>query len=628
MKEYLKQRGFDNEIIKAWKLEPGTNEVKINYLDPEGNLLYKRRNRPGKEPKYISPSSDKMPGGHSWLYGLHMLKYVKDTLLIVEGEYNCISAWSMDRCALGVPGQAMSLKEYHLKDIPDTVKKIKILCDDPKFATERAKEVLKYYDWQKEVYIAQYPDNKDANDYLKEGRVTDFQVITNMAVRYFEDQLMSPDIKVKIPEAGKGKKDSKEKKGKKEKIKTLIPGLIHLVKESETVAYLLQNSGKFYIKETYTLEDGTVCRPKQDLPIHCCGLDIVEEPRNINYEDLLEEIINFIKSCLEMPEETDYLILALWVFHTYVIEKFETTPIIYFQGVKETGKTRAGEVLEYLSYKCERLASPTEATLFRSAEYFKTSLIVDEIHLWGKEGNREVGQLIKSRYKRGLKVSRIDMNKKGEDQVEYFDVFAPLVISTTESIPAIIESRCISFLMQKNKDPGVERFIDKELARKIRNKLTVFRANFMDQKLKEVGSISRRRLNELLNPLYQVLMEVAPDRENEFKLISKSLEQIKEIEEEFTIEAEVVEAVVENYNETGEMTFLTAEITNRLNDEKSEKDLFSSRFIGRCLVSLGFKKKRLINGKRGFNFKLSFLNNLITQYKIKNSEPQENLFES
>ncbi|GAJ13353.1 unnamed protein product, partial [marine sediment metagenome] len=70
MKEYLKQRGFEDEIIKEWKLEPDTNEVRINYLDSKGSLLYKRRNRPGKEPKYISPSSDKMPGGHSSLYGL------------------------------------------------------------------------------------------------------------------------------------------------------------------------------------------------------------------------------------------------------------------------------------------------------------------------------------------------------------------------------------------------------------------------------------------------------------------------------------------------------------------------------------------------------------------------------
>ena len=200
LREYLKQRGFDDEIIKEWKLEPDTNEVLINYLDPEGNLLYTRRNRPGKEPKYISPSSERMPGGHSYLYGLHMLKHITDKLLIIEGEYNCIASWIMGHYALGVAGQTMSLKDYQLKDIPDTVKKIIILYDDVKFATERAREILKYFDHNIKVYIAKYPDKRDANDYYKEGLIIDFKAIINTADRYMEDQLKSSDIAVKIPE--------------------------------------------------------------------------------------------------------------------------------------------------------------------------------------------------------------------------------------------------------------------------------------------------------------------------------------------------------------------------------------------------------------------------------------------
>jgi hypothetical protein len=445
-------------------------------------------------------------------------------------------------------------------------------------------------------------------------------------VGIFKKSDLSKKVKL-FNEIYKKEEAPEEKKQKKTGTKTLIPGLIHLIKEDGKAEYLLQKEGKFYIKETFTGENGITYKPKSDLPIYYCGMDILEESREINYSFLLKDIIKFVKKYLELTEDKGYLILALWVFHTYIMEKFEATPILYFQGVKETGKTRAGEVLGELAYKCERLTSPTEATLFRSAEYFKTALIIDEIQLWGKEGNQEVGRLIKSRYKKGLKVNRINLNKSGEDQVEYFDVFAPLVISTTESIPDIIESRCIRFLMQKNTDLEVERFIDRESARNIRNKLTIFRANFMDQELKEVKPISRRRLNEILNPLYQILMEIDPELESEFKIIVKDLEQAKDVEEEFTIEAEIVETVLEYYNENKEMTFLTNEIVRRLNKDRSERDEFSSGFIGRRLGNLGFKKKRLINGKRGFNFELGFLEKLTAQYKVKNIKPQENLFE-
>jgi len=195
LQEYLNNRGFDKQAWEEWGLEPRENEVYINYFDTEGNKLYARRNRPGKTPKY----DYLVAGNHIVLYGLNKLKYVKDTLLLIEGEYNCISAWYMGFCSLGVAGQTMTLKEHHLKPIPETVKKIIVLYDDPKFAEKRASEILKFFDYDKEVYIAKYPDNKDANDYYKEGLTVDFKGIIQTADRFLSDQLISPGIKVKIP---------------------------------------------------------------------------------------------------------------------------------------------------------------------------------------------------------------------------------------------------------------------------------------------------------------------------------------------------------------------------------------------------------------------------------------------
>lgn len=182
--------------------------------------------------------------------------------------------------------------------------------------------------------------------------------------------------------------------------------------------------------------------------------------------------------------------------------------------------------------------------------------------------------------------------------------------------------------MQRNINPKVEEFIDKDLAMRIRDKLIIFRANFFDKELKKVGPISRRRLNEILSPLYQTLMTVAPGRENDFKLIVKDLEEYKEIEEEFTLEAEIVECVVAQYNETGEMSFLTSEIANRFNEDREDKDkLKISTIVGRIITRMGFKRKRLReSGKRGFQFNLDFLENLILQYRIKKVKFEKKLF--
>ena len=204
MKEYLKKRGFDDEIIKEWNLEPETNYVNISYFDTEGKLLYKRKNWPGGDPghnkaKYVNPNSEELPENRTWLYNLQKIKDIKETMLLVEGEYNCISCWIMGSYGIGVSGQTRILKDYDLKLIPERVKKIIVLYDDVKFATERAREILKYFDYDKEVYIAKYPDSRDANDYYKEGNTTDFKAIINIADRYLEDKLTRTDIKVKIP---------------------------------------------------------------------------------------------------------------------------------------------------------------------------------------------------------------------------------------------------------------------------------------------------------------------------------------------------------------------------------------------------------------------------------------------
>jgi hypothetical protein len=436
------------------------------------------------------------------------------------------------------------------------------------------------------------------------------------------------DLIKKVEEFTGETEEKREKKEKKAITKTLIPGLIHLIKEGEKVSYLLQHENKLYIEDTYSGESEVIYQPKQDLPIYHIERDILKESREIDPKDLLKKIISFIKDYLELSEKEGYLILALWTLHTYLIEQFDVTPIIYFYGLKETGKTRAGEVLEQLAFKCERLTSPTEATLFRSAEYFKTTLIIDEVKLWGKNGNEEVERLIKSRYKRGLKVSRCNTNKSGEDMIEYFDVFAPLVLSTTYDIPLIIQDRSIRFLMQKNANASVEGAINKELARKLRNKLTIFRANHFSKKLKETGDVSRRRLNEIMKPLYQILKEVDPDREKEFKLIVKDLETDRKSEERFTSTASVVEEIVKFYNETSKNFISTRELTIRLNEDRSDDEKTNTTRVGRQVKPLGFKKIEREH-KLGYIINIEKLHHLIERFNISGIEPKEqSLFSS
>ena len=80
MSNYLKGRGFSDEIIKTFGLEDIVDEgyVKIPYFNIDGKYLYKRKNhydnQYAQDMKYESPQQDGLPDGHSWFYGLWMLK--------------------------------------------------------------------------------------------------------------------------------------------------------------------------------------------------------------------------------------------------------------------------------------------------------------------------------------------------------------------------------------------------------------------------------------------------------------------------------------------------------------------------------------------------------------------------
>jgi hypothetical protein len=408
----------------------------------------------------------------------------------------------------------------------------------------------------------------------------------------------------------------RKRKKKKLKTKTLIPGLIHLVDVHGKMFYLVLNgvTDNWKVLEYYEEEDDNfIYQPKQDLPIKYLDTGIVQTVRSKEYDLLLEDLISFIKKYLEMPHEQDYLILALWVFHTYLIEKFNVTPYLYFYGIKETGKTRAGEIITELAFMCEHLTSPTESTLFRTASYFKTAIVIDEICLWGEEGNTTVATLIKSRYKRGLSVPRTNLNKAGEDALEYFDIFGPLVICTTEEIPEIIESRCLTFLMQKNISPDVEIEIDAKEAAKLRNKLTAFRADFYNKEMPEVETRARRRLREITMPLYKILALIDSERRVEFDDYVEYEEFKKQIEDQSSFEAQLISGILKWYQTGVGNVLFTEEITGSMNVGRREKDYYSERKVSMTLRKLGFEKIRKEN-KRGYDIKKDLLKKLCIQF--------------
>ena len=583
-----------------------------NYKDELGNLLYQvvRFNPKGF-------SQRRPDGNNEWIWNLKDIKPVLyhlpeiiqsiEPVMIVEGEKDVENLRRMGFTATTSPMGAGKWKASYNKYLKN--KEVILIPDHDQPGYQHCQRIgqslrgiagnIKWLD------LPDLEEKEDISDWIEKGNSKEklLQLIKEAPDFIFE------------------KYDERESNEKpiniilKDRTKSIVPDLIHLVGDQGRTKYLFCKNGQWLI-EDYFIQDNKRYSPKQNLPIKILKPNIINRSLNLDIARLATEIDTFIKSYLEMPLDSDYLILSMWIFHTYLIENFNTTPILYFYGVKETGKSRAGEVLNELAFRAQRLTSLTEATLFRSVELFKPTLIIDEIKLLGKGGNQGLADLMKTTYKRGLKVSRINLNKYGEDQIEYFDTFSPLVICTTETIPDIIESRCILFIMQKNSNPQIEKMIDKKWANDLRERLTVFRANYINKDLPEAQHIARGRLNEIMFPLYQSLLLFGPERKDEFLDTVKRIQKNKENEDGMSLEAEIVKAINDEYQQNHNKQFLTQSISKRLNEIRSENENISDRVVSSRIKRLGFDKIRFKNGRMGFRINEERLGCLKNKYRI------------
>ena len=397
-----------------------------------------------------------------------------------------------------------------------------------------------------------------------------------------------------------GETETKTESKNKAVAKSCIPGTVGLIKEDNRVKYLTLDQG-ILTTQSYLTLDNVTYEPKQDLPFFYPTPDVFYYFQSDKDEaKLLADVEKFIRKYLELPDESGYLILALWILHTYLIEKFNCTPIIYWYGMFETGKSRAGEVIFNLAYKGEFETSPTEAVVFRSSEYFKPSLILDELKIWGQDGDKEVARLLKSRYKRGLKVARVDLkHSKGENEIKFFDAFGPTVICTDQKMPPEIESRCLLFVMEKNASEAVEDEIDQTKAQELRDRLTAFRARNLNKDLPDPAKMARRRLQEITRPLQQILVFVAPDREEELKEYVKTVREMREVEESLTLQGEVINAIIQTYQDelVGGGRFLVGDVADFINKDRKQKEEIDNRAIGRMIKQLGYQSARTKAGR-------------------------------
>lgn len=174
--------------------------------------------------------------------------------------------------------------------------------------------------------------------------------------------------------------------------------------------------------------------------------------------EALDDARAYSERFIAWPDDHASAIIALWVGHTYAMDQLDSTPRLAFMSAqKESGKSRALEILHHLSNDAVKTTSVSSAALvWGLVDHPSMTLLVDEIDtVYGEQakGDETLRAIIDSGYRADGVVSRAtpDPERKGHFTMTNLPCFSPIALAGLETLPDTIEGRTIVIQMQRRK---------------------------------------------------------------------------------------------------------------------------------------------------------------------------------
>lgn len=325
-------------------------------------------------------------------------------------------------------------------------------------------------------------------------------------------------------------------------VKLLEPGLYKCMR-CEHVQKVTDNIKYHVCKQESCSRKGPFKRltpPIMKIPWKLPGAPVPSDPVS-----LFQDVVEFTKEHVVLPDERLYSILGYWIMATWVANSFPSVPYLFCLGPKESGKTRVLEVLDELSYRGIRSSTITPAALYRVMEEFKTTLLIDEAETQLNmkfEGGHTLYGILNAGYKKGD--SAIRCGGADKNTIEIYRPFGFKAISSTRSFLPTLESRCIVINMEQKKPRNL--LVDSVWARNIRSQLLWFRYNYLGKIDIVQEVLPTGRLTEMFIPLFSMQHLVnhgSKEREIVVRYGREIYEQRKE-EEKAEMNGAIIEVII------------------------------------------------------------------------------------
>ena len=219
----------------------------------------------------------------------------------------------------------------------------------------------------------------------------------------------------------------------------------------------------------------------------------------VNVLDLVVRLVD-IHIAVDAGES---LVIALWILHTYVFDRFSITPrLALLSPVRGCGKTQLLLLIELLVDEPFRTDEVTAAAIYHQLDYQPRSvLLIDEGDNLGLLYNRTLRAVFNSGHRRGGGVSRFVGG-----WTRRFPTFAPLAIAAIGMLPLPLLHRSIVINMQRApKQARIERLDESDPAfPAVRAEIRAWAQNCSLARDPEMPSSLRNRAADNCRPLLAI----------------------------------------------------------------------------------------------------------------------------
>ena len=201
---------------------------------------------------------------------------------------------------------------------------------------------------------------------------------------------------------------------------------------------------------------------------------------------VLSAIYNVLGRFLAYPDTHAHVAHAVWILHTWTIDRFDKTPRLAFVSPEPgSGKSRALELTGKLSRNAISTVNCSTAYLFRKIGADEgCTVLYDEIDtIFGPKAkeHEEIRGLLNAGHSRGTTVGRCVFHAKTVI-TEDISAFAPVALAGIGDLPDTIRSRSIIVRMRKRKaDEKIEPYRDRTHGRlldELRGRIEIWAKNF------------------------------------------------------------------------------------------------------------------------------------------------------